>query len=292
MNNIVFILGPSRTGSKIYMNILNQFSVINITPEINYINSVWRNFFFRKDFVNTVKNKVGDLNKDSNIPKLIDLMFSNVLEGSFWNLIKKRNINRLSLEKRILKSDRSFNNILKIVLEEHAKSNDKKIPGAKFPLHFSHISKILNWYPNCKIVFLIRDPRAIYASFLKIFSNKLNSKNKRIKKILTFWITIIRFKKAANIYLKYSHLENLQLYKFEDIIIEPEKNIKKLCNFLEIEFKPEMLFPPVFGSSYKIKKKIGFDKGAINRWKKYVSNNENKLIKIFTYKQMKELKYL
>jgi hypothetical protein len=84
MNEPVFILGCSRTGSKIYMSILNDYSPINITQELHYLNTPWRNIFYRKDFVRMVKNKIGDLNDNKNVSKLIDLIYSKKLEGSFY----------------------------------------------------------------------------------------------------------------------------------------------------------------------------------------------------------------
>ncbi|MFW6149155.1 MAG: sulfotransferase family protein [Atribacterota bacterium] len=285
----VFIVGCSRTGSKIYMKILNEYSPINITPELHFLAPSW----IRKDFVSKVKVNIGDLEKDSNIPKLIDLMYSGQLDGSFWSSIENRNLDKKKLQNQIIKSDRSFKSIFGILLEGHAKSKDKTNPGAKFPVHFSYIRKLLEWYPNCKIVHLIRDPRAMYASNALGHSKKSRSNlvsNLIRLKILLF--TIIQFIWAVRIHKKYLHLENYCLFKFEDIISQPEEFIPKLCQFLEIEFKSEMLHPPVMGSSYHKMEKRGFDKQTLCRWRKHVSPVTTSLIKLITGKQMKEIGYL
>jgi hypothetical protein len=293
MNEPVFILGCSRTGSKIYMSILNDYSPINITQELHYLNTPWRNIFYRKDFVRMVKNKIGDLNDNKNVSKLIDLIYSKKLEGSFWDFIEKRNLNKYNLEKKILNSDRSFKIIFKIILEEHAEANNKKIYGAKFPVNSSYIRLLMEWFPNSKIVFLIRDPRAIFASLSGGFRKKITSKNKIFNtRILLMFSTILQFNKAVKNYKKYSQRENYFLIRFEDIITQPEKYLKRLCNFLEIEFKKEMLLPSVFDSSFKTKQNKGFDRDTLNRWKKHISPIDEKIIKFFTYRQMKELKYL
>ena len=289
MINPVFILGCARTGSKIYMKIINDYSTINITPELHFLTPFW----IHKDFVSSVKENIRDLEKDSNIPKLIDFMYSSNLEGSFWKSIKNRNLDKKNLENKIMKSDRSFENIFRILLEEHAKSKNKKIPGAKFPVHFSYISKLLKWYPNCKIVFLIRDPRAMYASnavgFIKESWSNYRATLIRVK---IFMLTIIYFIWAVKIHKKYLNLKNYRLFRFEDIISEPEKYIPKLCEFLEIEFESEMLYPSVVDSSYHKEKKRGFDKETLYRWKKHTSPITANLIKLITRKQMKEMGYL
>jgi hypothetical protein len=292
MKEPIFILGISRTGSKIYMSILNKYSDINITPELNFINSSWRNFFFHKDFLTTVKKNIGDLKDDTNIQKLIDLMYSGKLEGSFWNLIKKRNLDKKTLKDRLINSDRTFKSVFQVLLEEHARSNNKKIPGAKFPVNPEFTSKLLKWYPSCKIVFLIRDPRAVYSSLSAGFSKKLNSKYKVFTlRIIMFLITINQFKKAVKIIKMYSNLANFCYIRFEDLITHSEIYIQKLCEFLEIEFKSDMLSPSVFDSSYKTNKKKGFDQETLHRWKKHISPITANMIKLFTNKQMKEIEY-
>lgn len=288
MENPIFILGLSRTGSKIYLKTLNNFTNINITPELNFLTFSWT----RKDFTSMVLKNIGNLKKDSNIPKLIDLMYSGKIEGTFWKTIKNRNINKKNLEERIFKSDRSFRSILKILIEEHAISNNKKIPGAKFPVHFTYISKLLKCYPNCKIIFLIRDPRAIYSSlaFGFIKKGRFNYGGK-IKKLLILIYTITHFIWAVKIHNKYKNLENYQLFRFEDVVSEPEKYIPKLCDFLKIDFKTEMLAPSVVDSSFHKKKKKGFDKDTLYRWKKHISPITANFIKLLTNKQMNDIGY-
>lgn len=288
MKNPVFILGCPRTGSKIYMKILNDYSPINITPELHFLIPFW----IRKDFVTTVKENIGDLKQDTNIPKLITLMYSGKLQGSFWKSIKNRNIDKKKLENKILKSDRSFEKILTILLEEHAILKHKETPGAKFPVHFSHISKLLKWYPNCKIIFLLRDPRAIYASNA-IGSTKKSSSNIKstIIRLKILIQTIIYFRWAVKIHKKHSHMKNYQLSRFEDIINKPEKHMPELCKFLEIEFKQEMLTPPVIDSSFHKNRKKGFDKETLNRWKTRISPITANIIKTITKKQIKSMEY-
>jgi len=289
MKNPIFILGCSRTGSKMFMKIINDYSTINITPELNFLAPFW----IRQDFITKVKKNIKDLKKDSNITKLIDLIYSGKLEGSFWKSIKNRNLDKKILEKKIMKSDRSFESIFKIILEEHVKSKDKIIPGAKFPVHFSYIYKLFEWYPNCKIVFLIRDPRAIYASLAVGFIKKSRSKylTTLIRTIICIY-TIFQFIWAVNIHKKYMHQRNYCLFRFEDIISNPEKCIANLCCFLEIEFKSDMLNPSVVGSSYHKNKKRGFDTETLYRWKKHISPITDNLMKIIISKQMKETGYL
>ena len=88
-------------------------------------------------------------------------------------------------------------------------------------------------------------------------------------------------------------MDNYYISRFEDIISKPEENIRKLCNFLEIEFKDNMMYPSVADSSYgKPVNKKGFDKNTLLRWKKNITPQYEALIKLLLKHEMKELGYI
>jgi hypothetical protein len=74
--------------------------------------------------------------------------------------------------------------------------------------------------------------------------------------------------------------------------LDPEKTIRELCAFSEIEFNKKMLYPGEGEeSSLTGKKRKGFDKKAASRWKKVISPSEKKFITFFTKKSMRRLGY-
>jgi len=284
--DFVFILGIARTGSKIYQNILNTESEINIMMELHFLAPR----LIRKDFRFTVEKKIRDLKVDSNIPKLIDLMYSNTLEGTFFKIPnesfdpKKRivGLDKEKLKERILESDISYKSIFKILLEEHSWLNEKKIGGGKFPVDISYLPTLLEWFPDSKIIHIIRDPRAVYSSMTLGEIKKISSCNRFKKYIISikrFFYLWYQYKQAVKIHKKYRDFDNYYLSRFEDIVTQPENYIKQLCDFLDIDFKKGMLYPPVVNSSYeKSNKNLGLDTKTISRWKDYLSPNVERAI--------------
>lgn len=285
----VFVVGCPRTGSKIYMNILRSCSEIDVMPEIHFLQPIW----LHRDFVRSVKRNVGDLEKDSNIPKLIDLMYSGKLCGSFWRLI---DLDRERLQNQIMSSDRLSKSIFEILLKEHAVSRGKTTWGAKFPVHFSYIPKLLEWFPECRIIHLIRDPRAIYSSqaykhlLLKWPNSRLGEV--LIRLVMFVYVNII-YRWAIKTHNRFKHFDNYYLSQYENLILDPEGNLKRLCHFLKIDFRQDMLYPPVVDSSYgKSQQKKGFDKDSVNRWKKHISPISAKFITMLNRRGMREMGYL
>lgn len=297
----VFIIGVARTGSKIYKNILNEFSKINIMNEMLFLAPRW----VRKDFRYYTKKYIGDIKTKSDVTNLIDLMYSGTFHGTFWttelwsvpdvqNSIIGLDKEKLKIE--ILNSNLSYKNIFKILIEQHSSARDKKRGGAKFPVDISYVPKLMEWFPNSKFVHIIRDPRAIYSSMVQRDIKKLTHPNKirecliRIKRL--FYLCQ-QYKQAIKIHKKYNKMDNYYISKFEDIVSKPEKYIKELCNFLKIDFNPDMLYPPIVDSSYgKFPKYKGFDKKTLSRWKNHISSKSEKLIKLLLRNEMKEMEYL
>ena len=88
-------------------------------------------------------------------------------------------------------------------------------------------------------------------------------------------------------------MDNYYISRFEDIVSQPEKSIKDLCNFLRIDFNENMVYPPMVDSSYrKNGKNKGLDKNTLSRWKNYISPKSEAAIKLLLKNEMKEMGYL
>lgn len=253
----IFILGCSRTGSKIYKNFLNQHPEIAIAPEIHFLDPAW----LHKSFVNKSQKIIKDLNIDENVAKLVDLMFLNYFYGSFWNNL---DFDKQSLLQRILESDRSFKSIFYSIILEYASSKSKNIPGAKFPVHFSYLPTLLDWFPESKIVYTVRDPRAIFASqFYKLLKRK-NSYHTTF--VQAFCHIIIQAKWSLHVYKKHMHRENIYLAKYEDFVTDPEFWFKDLFSFLNLDYDIDINNIRTVDSSYNTISKTGISTESINRW--------------------------
>ena len=277
----IFIIGCQRTGSTLLSSILNQFSEIDIMYEMHMLEPSW----IHKDLSYWIKKKVGDFRNDDNIPKLIELIYSKQLFGMFWKSI---DLNKNILQYEIFKSDRTLKSIFQILLIENCKLHKKKVCGAKFPVHFSYINKLVEWFPSCKIIHATRDVRGIYSSQANKYilkpgfsktSDVVNDSHtgSNIKTIILkfkmFVFICLQFTWASIIHKRSKRLKNYKLVRYEDIVLKPEATLKDLCQFLEIDFKEDMLYPMVVNSTYvkAFESKKGFNKDLVYKWKNHIS---------------------
>jgi hypothetical protein len=177
------------------------------------------------------------------------------------------------------------------LLDLYAEYYNKSKGGAKFPVHFSYTNLLLDWFPNSKILHIVRDPRATSVSharnLLPVFENKpfYTSLNSLYYKGLVLhgvfdWIW------DANYHKKFCRFDSYYSLRYEDLITNPESHIKKICDFLNVKFNENMLNPPVVDSSYKTKSTKGFNKESLDRWRKHISPVDKYWITLLTKRSM------
>ncbi|MCD6322764.1 MAG: sulfotransferase [Clostridiales bacterium] len=300
---LVFVIGVARTGSKIYRNIINNNTNINILNELHYLSPRW----IRKDFITSTRNIIKKSEESGDLTEFIDYLYSNGLKGNFWttdkwNVVGPPNnitgIEKNELRKELERTGLGYDRIFEVLIKKHTENQRKNIGGAKFPVELSRVPKLRDWFPESKLIHITRDPRGIYASMIfgDLKDNRgLKALLKPIRIIYRMLYLRDQYNKAFKIHEKYMDDERYFLSRFEDMVTKPEINIKKLCTFLEVPYYDEMLYPPVVNSSFDIdieEKKKGFDRSAASRWKDKLSGFEKWIIGIILKKQMRTFGYL
>lgn len=176
------------------------------------------------------------------------------------------------------------------------KNKDKKFIGEVANNEWRNIGRFLKMSEEHKAFQVIRDPRAILASWKKL----TYSGGHKYLNIIFQWIDSINYSEQ---YLK-KFPENYLRIKFEDIHINPKKNSKKFCNFLNLKMDNNMInvkkwpkllknkFIKINVSSYNSKKQVyGFSQKRNHTWKKNIENWEVALIQFILKKYLKKLKY-
>jgi len=293
----IFIIGIPRCGSTLWANIINAANEeIPIMREIYFLHPWYKDFRY-------FLRRIGPLSKDENIKKMIELIFSNEnidgINSWFWksSLLKRVNqeIFKNQLYDKIRNSDKSLESLFNIITSEITTFLGYERYCSKFPVYFSYLDKLLEWYPSSKIIHATRDPRAIAMSHTHDrWTRKMISRYPYFRygiKKFKFIYVIAQYIWSAHVHKRYRNVQNYQLFRFEDLLLKPEKTVKNLCKFVDLEFSPQMLHVGGQPSSLTNKKRFGFDASAVNRWKEYITPLELQLINTLTGQSMKILGY-
>lgn len=159
-----------------------------------------------------------------------------------------------------------------------ARLHGRKHWGEKTPRHVFRIAEVLEAFPTARIVCLVRDPRAVVASYRDwhrggtrdgldpeneagLAAERARSKRSYHPILASLlWRGVIRAEHDA---LHRFGGERIRLQRFEDIVAAPEPAVRALCAWLGIEFEPQMLEIPVVNSSYA----DSAGPEAVDRWR-------------------------
>lgn len=299
MNDPIFVVGIPRSGSTLWENIIAKNPKILRLAEMLYL-TPWR-----KDFRYYLKKYGGNLDHEDNIRKILELIFSGKMvkgnTGSFWRfkdigIVKESKFREIVL-KRIMNSDKSVGSFFKIIIEQLTEHSGYRRCCVAFPVYINHVNKLIEWYPECKIIHVTRDPRAIAMSKTndptgtRLIIEK-HPKYKFIIRKLAISFVIYQYIWSSKIYLKYKETSNFRLFRYEDLLVEPEKVIKDLCNFARIDFTPQMLYPfEGMSSSISRIKYNGIDRTPASHWKKIITKFEERIITTLTRKSIKRYEF-
>jgi hypothetical protein len=278
--NYIFVVGLPRTGTKLLRNVLEKSSQnIYVCPETHFLGGLVTSGVLKHI------RKMGDLSVDANVYALIDYMYSDQLNQTYWKLLKQGNlgVDRADLLRKILESDRSDKAIFRVLMEVPTEAANATILGERTPSHLYHVQTLLTWFPNAKIVHTFRDPRAILASHLKkvqktkVLSTDGGLLNKVIVQTpslsVSAYITVA-WLQAVRLHNRYAqrYPNSYFLSVFEELIEKPVQQIQKLCSFLDIEFEDKMLDPRMVDSSFEgVQEKAGFNRHTMDEWKTYLN---------------------
>lgn len=286
----VFIIGLHRTGSTLLKNMLDTNSKLSMAVDEMHIKTPWKtNDFF---YYYTKKSPFKD---SARLLQFLNEIFGGKIYGSFW-IKYQPSINK---KKRIVKSyreltDPSFKDLLNLILDEYRKDTGKERVGVKYPLHFKYSFLLKKWFPDAKVIFLVRDIRAICASKV----NDAATKNRKVKyfpfSTLIHYLTIFGF--VYDYYLSYLYIKKKRdkevlLIKYEDLIINPVNTLKSICNYCEIPYEEDMVKALGKSSSYTNQTETGLDTSRINKWKLHLGNLDQLLITSMSSKSLKYFGY-
>ena len=304
MNDPIFIIGLHRTGSTLWHNLIAMCPGVMRLTETRFLGPGRQ-----RDFRYFLRTQVADLSRDVNIDRMLDLCFSKAsppgLDGAFWrfeNIEAAKNPElRREIFRRIRQSDRSLGAIARIFIEEVTRFSGCERACVKFPVDTAHIPELLEWFPGCKIMHITRDPRAIAMSktndpsgtAIKVFRHPRLA---WLIRKLSVWFVIAQYRQTARAHSRFRHLGNYKLFRYEDLLAEPEKTLRSLCEFIGLDFTQDLLHPEAGHHEHQRSSLTGtqrkaFDPTTAVRWQDVIPAFDKWLITNLTKRSMRTLGY-
>ncbi len=243
----VFVVGHPRSGTTMLASILGKHSNISMPPETMFFFGIYN-----------------DSIRENGFEPLLQLALKN-------HRIRDLNLSPDSLRCEFEKLDPSMKSLFQSILETYRKKTNKSRPGEKTPLHLLWVPTILEWYPNAKIICVVRDGRDVVNSLLNTPWAKAS-----IYRHCFDWRE--NYFRALN--YRASYPSSFLLVKYEEILNRPEKEVRMICEFIEEEFELPMLeggesdAVPAWEYGWKNKSFNPPDKSNVGKWRNLPANQQ------------------
>lgn len=201
MTRLLFVVGSGRSGTSLLWNRLNRDPAVAVAPEIHFLDR-WL-----------------PLAWTSGEPDLDEL----------WRLfVASPHYHRLNLTTSAAEHARLASTPREMYLRlmtGHAEAQSAEIGGDKTPSNFRFVAKLLDWYPQARFVFIVRDPRSVVGSLNSLARDHHWARGATAKHV-ALWNA------AAEAAVAWSDHPQVSVIRYEDLVTDEVNVLSELHSTL------------------------------------------------------------
>jgi hypothetical protein len=119
---------------------------------------------------------------------------------------------------------------LRLLYGMYADRLSKRLFGEKTPADSHCMPQIEAYLPEVRFVHIIRDPRDVVLSLRRTSVGRSAEETSRI------WVGMVSIARACATRVRHYHE-----VRYEDLVLNAEAELRKICNFLELDYSSDML---------------------------------------------------
>lgn len=228
----VFVVGTDRAGKTTLAGILNSHPSIAI-PDFG--TNYWTEFHKR----------FGDLSSTSNGLRAFEAIVD-------YDRTRMLAIDPEGLRSEFLSGPRTYAHLFSLPLEHYARSQGKPRWGAQSGMLEVFADIIIDAYPGARIIHMIRDPRDRFVAA----RHRASQGRGGVGAAAARWLHSVSLAERNAL----CHPDQYLVLRYEDLVTAPEDTVRKVCSFIDEDYKEHML--EFTGSSERRSRLLGNGTGG------------------------------
>ena len=211
--NPIFIVGMPRSGTTLLTTILSAHPRIAVSPESHFL-TYW---------VPTYRHlKLAETQDFQQFWQAL----SQSKRFSYFDIAPDKTLATI-----LAKGSPSHATIFAGWLETYAERCHKPRWGEKTPLHYQHLTQLLEWFPQAQVLWMLRDPRAVTASLLN-----MTWASRYVHVHAEQWY------QSTQLYEQTWQADpRVKLVRYEDLVQQPDRTLEEVFQFLNEDYPKGLL---------------------------------------------------
>lgn len=243
---VIFITGNSRSGTTLMMRVMNNHEEVHAINEPHFFEKLWS------------PADAGKVITEAEAVQLAEKLFTGQRDGFFERPEVHGHKYAEEIRRLLGTPYRPLSRmaLYKAFMQYEALVNGKTRPCEKTPQNVFYIGEILTHFPEARVINMLRDPRGVLLSQKKKWKRRSLGANfitpREVLRLRVNYHPLTMSKlwnasyRAAE---QYADHPRVMTVKFENMLRDPEEELRRICAFIGLPYMQCMLDVPHAGSS-------------------------------------------
>jgi Sulfotransferase family len=275
----IFVVGAPRSGTTLLKDVLNRHSDVHLFNEVHFFERIWDD-----------RGRLGPLTSQSEMEHAVDVLHEMMSKhGTDGDVAAS--LTPSALQQKAVSNGGGYSGLLEALLTTASELHGARHWGDSSPQDVLYLSTLLAWYPNARVIAMVRDPRAFMASYKNYHRRAMASYKERYNP-LTLSMLWRSYMSAAQNSQCEDYAERVMIQRYEELVADPPSSLKAICDHLRIDFQSSMLDVSGANSSYTPGEgEKGIFSSSTDRWRQELTATEQWLTERICGQTMKRLGY-
>jgi hypothetical protein len=224
----VFVVGAPRTGTTLVKEILNRHPRVHLFDEVHFFERVWDD----RDRLGDLADEAGQVEAIGRLRRVVhdygtDQAVADVLTVD-------------AFRRRLDEEGGGYRGLLAALLKTGAELQGADHWGDSSPQDVLYLATLFEWFPDARVIALVRDPRGFLCSYKNYFRRKIPGYRERYNP-LTNGVLWRGYMTALLDASRGPHAGAVRLVRYEDLVADPEREVRAICEHVGVDYRSGML---------------------------------------------------